>query len=172
MNQNCNDNSQDEKLYIVKDRFDHMIRKRKRKGDMYRKTIDCRQDTIADLLSIGKRQYQKYIAGQVPVPLDSLTRLCEYLNINPDWLTGKQDQYTELHGQDTEEFRDALRRHGGGLALLGYLDSMGHKQDVEGLTTEEFEALIAEMQAACEYTIERFIKLALAARGGFTEQQP
>ncbi len=87
------------KPHIVPERF------REHKKNV-KNRIDCRTETLAALVGVAPRQFQNYIKKENPHPIPgmALHKLCEYMNVSPDWLLGNTDEFEtmrqlDMHGE-------------------------------------------------------------------------
>lgn len=76
----------EEKLYIIPERY------KEQKNRLKDLNKDCRNETMADMVHIGSRMYAEYINGKHPIPEDRLSKIGEYMGVEPDWLVGKTDK--------------------------------------------------------------------------------
>lgn len=185
----------EEKIYIIPERFrEHKKRMKNR--------IDCRIETLAAVVGVEPRQFHNYVSGKNPHPVsrDALLKLCEYMNVSPDWLTGKTDNYETMR---TIGIHDELRQAGMENAIADYLDNAGMLSDYkpgliistdwntgkvtidtmtggadnpyfnyreingEMLSYPEYQALMEELRLVVGFTVDRFVKNAIAARNRF-----
>lgn len=189
----------EEKIYIIPERFrEHKKRMKNR--------IDCRIETLAAVVGVEPRQFHNYVSGKNPhpVPRDALLKLCEYMNVIPEWLTGKKDRFATLRGLQSEFIQDGFEDFRKSRQLEKYLVKAGiqseyynsqlyvdtdpetgeNKLDTvtggadnpyfkyreingEMLSYPEYQALIEELRLAIDFTVDRFVKNAIAARNRF-----
>ncbi len=183
------------KIYIIPERFrEHKERMKNR--------IDCRIETLAAVVGVESRQFHNYVSGKNPHPVPGSTfmKLCEYMNVSPDWLTGKTDNFETMR---TIGIHDELRQAGMENAIADYLDLSGVLSDYkpglitstdwntgkvtidtqtdgknnpyfkyreingEMLSYSEYQALMEELRLVIDFTVDRFVKNAIAARNRF-----
>jgi transcriptional regulator with XRE-family HTH domain len=49
------------------------------------------QKELSDALSLSERQYRRYEAGTVDIPLSSLIALADYFDVSIDYLVGRKN---------------------------------------------------------------------------------
>lgn len=50
------------------------------------------QKQIAEFLDITERQYRRYEAGQIDLPLSKAIKLADFFNVSLDYLVGRSDE--------------------------------------------------------------------------------
>lgn len=151
------DSIADSKFYIVPERF----REQKKK-------IGCNYDAIAEYLNVSRRTLE-YWTGKKdprPIPEDSLQKLCEYMDVSPDWLTGKTDRFTALNGSGSKEWINAQQSFRNRRLLIEYMKQAGitdgRSKTVHGvsLTNAEYWSMIYGLERIIAVTCENFARTA------------
>ena len=164
MKKNEQTDSQKGKLYISSDRYKEQKKNLKSSG------CDCRDERMAEIVAVEKRTFQNYIAGRRPIPKDCLDKLCQYMNVSPDWLTKKTNEYATLTGEDSKEWKESLIDFRLKNILIEYLYQAGITEGRSmkvrgiGLTMDEYMLLMNHLQAVIDSTTDCFIKNALSCR--------
>ena len=56
-----------------------------------REERNLKQKELAKLLNINQSSYSKYETGRVNVPIDNLTKIADFYNVNVEYLMGRTD---------------------------------------------------------------------------------
>ena len=157
------------KRYIITDRYKEVVRSNKKKGK------NCNVPELAAVACVSDRQFQNYTAGRSPIDDASLFKLCEYLDVSPDYLTDEDEEYLPWDKYSDPFYLKVITglREDYAKKILFYEYLREFEPDLyekasnllsNGLVDNERDALIEEIKSAIRYTAERFILNIIEAR--------